>query len=107
MHLHNIDCQQLFYDVLIFTLSNEIQKRREYPGMPSKHCHIRYLTGFSNLAPLWIKNDNVLGILDAVFIFLQNDDTCGVGWQYRAGGGWPVVPVSFYLISAQGERSRT
>ena len=26
-----------------------------------------------------------------------------VGRRYRAGGGWGVVPVSFYLISAQGE----
>ena len=30
-----------------------------------------------------------------------------VGRRYRAGGGWGVVPVSFYLISAQGERGRT
>ena len=28
-----------------------------------------------------------------------------VGRRYRAGGSWGVVPVSFYLISAQGERA--
>ena len=69
MHLHNLDCQQLFCVVLISAFSTQIQKSEEHPRMPSKNCHINSLVfGMLYLA---------LGMLNAcmAIMFGKNDDT--------------------------------
>ena len=119
MKLHNVHCQQLFCDILlILTLSTEIQKRGEHPRMLRKQRHIRYINwSHSRIdwkCSIWFFGIGyvlLFGMLYTWYLSVQQKwwyPWCllGLAKVYRAGGGWPsTVPVSFYLISAQGERA--
>ena len=117
MYWHNLHCQQLFCDILlILTLSTEIQKRGEHPRMLRKQRHIRYINwSHSRIdwkCSIWFFGIGyvlLFGMLYTWYLSVQQKwwyPWCllGLAKVYRAGGGWPsTVPVSFYLISAQGE----
>ena len=97
------------YTTLIVSSSFVIFLSRLCPQKPKRgksvqECQVnivtRYLIGFSGM--VWY---GTYGMEWYIFLFGKNDDTHGGGWaKQRAGGCWPyTVPVSLYLISAQGE----
>ena len=87
--LHNKYCKQLFWDILISALSFtwEIQKKRTSRN-------------FKLILLLLDKCTFIPYCISYLVTGIVIPDVCDIRW---AGVGCPVVPVSLYQISAQGE----